>query len=609
MQPNFLKFRNSKDFAGKFQALLAEVHADPIEQFVKHPWFMDFNPTPAQMIALKTMFGQAIEPEKEHKVRVETKDENGDFFLEEEIMNEGEIYELMTARSYKDANHTVKNKINLIIGRRGGKTTLAAMLAIYCAIKLNWKKFLHKTPFATVLILSHSREFSEEVLEIIRTFIDNSPVLKKLKNNRKKNSASTMNLAIPFISDDGKIEYSRVQIKVGAASSKTTRGIAACAVLCDEIAYWNLEDTLKETDEKILKAVRPATKQFGSKAILIKLSSPGIRQGVLYKEYEKWREEKLPDSYVVFKAPSWVWNDILPSEEFEEEWQLDAKGFDSEYRANFVDALSNFIVPEFTDLAVMPGVKFLPPEAEEDGVTYSAAIDAAFKGDVFTFSVIGHFENRLKQYVIKGWEGTPENPVKASDVAKFARIICKQYGIDFVAADQYSFQPLREIFEQFGVTLKEYPFSITYKKKIYFNLKRRVHSQQIDLLDNDKLIKEIKELVVEQTPSGQIRIGHPAGGSDDYADATAIASYLATQTAGQLGVDFEASMSKKDYGVKTDSKGRTFKAPPPELLGETYGVNILDNSASYMKHPETGKLMRVEDYEDEDPEDPNFSFS
>lgn len=594
-----ISFSSNRDFAEKFNALLEEVNKDPLENFVIHPWFCNFNPTPAQSVALKSVFGKHLE-RKDHRVWMESKDSEGNFTLEERLLDEFELYKFMTGKEYEPDKLKYKNKIDFIVGRRGGKTTLAAMLAIYCAIKTNWKPYLQKTRFATVLILSHSREFSDEVLEIIRGFIQDSPVLSRLINIKKKNTASTMNLSIPFLKPDGKIEYSRIQIKVGAASSKTTRGVAACAVLCDEISFWNLEDNLKESDAKILKAVRPATKQFGKLALLIKLSSPGIKQGVLYNEYLKWMADDLPSSYVVFKAPSWVWNTILPKEEFIEEWELDEDGFDTEYRANFVDSLSNFILPEFVDAAVMKGIKFVPPEDKKSIVMYKAAIDAAYKGDTFTFSVTGHFENRIKQYVLFGWEGTKKNPVKAHDVAKYVRQICKMFGLNEVAADQYSFQPLREIFEQYGVALVEHTFTPVFKKKIYFNMKRLVHSQQIDLLDHPKLAEELKGLIVEQTPTGQIRIGHGSGGSDDYSDATAVSAYLSVEAAGQLGFTFETSLARRDYGVPTDVQGRTFTAPPPELLSDMYGYGIVDNSDAYVRHPETGKLVRRELLEEED---------
>jgi len=478
-------------------------------------------------------------------------------------------------------------------------TTLSAMLAIYCAITTNWKPFLRKTPTAHVLLLSHSRDFSDEVLDLIRELIEESPVLTRLINKQKKNTTSTMNLVMPFIVDK-RIQKSRVTIKVGAASKKTTRGTAACAVLCDEIAYWNLDENLKETDAEILKAVRPNMKQFGRKAMMIKLSSPGIKQGVLYGENQKWIADELPSNYVVFKNPSWVWNTILPKQEFIDEWTLDQDGFDTEYRSNFVDSLSNFILPEFIELAVQNGIRFNPPEPKEKGsrITYKAAIDAAFKKDRFTFSVVGHTGNRIKQFISKGWEGTRTEPIKANVVALYIRQICKEYDIPMVAADQFSFQPLKEIFEQYGIILEEYTFNPTFKKKIYFNLKRLIHSQQLDLLDNPIQTKEIKELIVEQAASGNIKISHPTGGTDDFADSTAIACHLVTEEmGGSLKADFK--IAERSYGIKTDINGTALSAPSPEMLSEQFGQSIMDNSDDFIKHPETGKLVRKDELEDE----------
>lgn len=593
---DFSKLSNA-DFAKVWEGLISKIKEDPIKNFIKAPGFMNFTPTPAQTVFLKIVFNQSLDYFEKHTIWVEVVDEEGEFDLEMQRMTEVEIFRYMTGKEYRDlvvTEEDIINMIDLIIGRRGGKTTLSAMLAIYCAVTTNWKPFLKKTPSAHVLVLSHSRDFSDEVLDLIRTLIEESPILTRLIDKKKKNTASTMNLKTPWVVDK-KVQYSRVQIKVGAASSKTTRGTAACAVLCDEIAYWNLDENLKETDEKIMKAVRPNMKQFGKLAMMIKLSSPGIKQGVLYNEYLKWKEGKLPKNYAVFKCPSWVFNTILPKEEFKIEWELDEDGFDTEYRANFVDSLSNFILPEFIEMSVLKGISFRAPE--KDGKTkYFGAIDAAFKGDRFTFSVVGYDGIRIKQYVSKGWKGSKKEPVKASTVAAYVRRICMEYDIPWVAADQFAFQPLKEIFGQYGVVLQEHTFNPTFKKKIYFNMKKLVHSQGIDLLDNSIQTKELKELVVEQSASGTIKIGHPAGGSDDFSDSLAIASYLATENT-NAGFNSEIIGAVKDYGIKTDINGVAFTAPSPELLAldpkyAEYG-DVIDNSGNFVKHPETGKLVHI----------------
>ena len=374
---------NSKEFAQDFTVLMEEVATDPLEFFVRHKAFMDFDPTPAQAVALKCIFGQHLDPVTPHYIWMETVDDNDVFSLDKVMMTEVEIYKFMTDADYLPEFQSKRNRINLIVGRRGGKTTIAAMLAVYQAIKINWKPFLKKTPAATVAILSHSREFSDEVLEIIKQFVDESPILRKLVDKTKKHTQSTFNLTVPFW-EESKIVHSRVTIKVGAASKKTIRGKAICTLLCDEIAYWNLDENAAERDEDILRAARPALLQFREHGLLIKLSSPGIKQGILYNEYQ--RRHELPDNYLTLKAPSWVWNTILMENEFKQEYILDPTGFDAEYRANFVDSISNFIMPEYVELCAMRGVTFQTPEPKGTDIVYCAAIDAAFKGDRFAFT-------------------------------------------------------------------------------------------------------------------------------------------------------------------------------------------------------------------------------
>ena len=161
--------------------------------------------------------------------------------------------------------------------------------------------------------------------------------------------------------------------------------------------------------------------------------------------------------------------------------------------------------------------------------------------------------------------------------------------------------------------LREYTFAPMFKKKIYFNLKKLINSQQMDLLDHEQQAKELKELVVEQSATGTIKIGHPAGGKDDFADSLAVASFLATegQTTGKF--EFESALPVKSYGVKTDVDGKAFTAPSPEMLVASghLAENVMDNSELYGIDPMDGRLKRkdqFEDAEEEEDDGPNFDF-
>jgi hypothetical protein len=582
--------------------------ADPITNFIRASKFVNFSPTPAQAVALKVYFGKLLDATRTFEIYEEAVDQDGQFELIRALKNEIDIFEETTQKSYdptKHANNLI-NAMDLICGRRSGKTTLSAILSIFCAIKMNWLPFLSKTPSATVLVLSHTKDFSEDILDTIRSIIDNSPILYRLKDEKNKNTRSTFNLKVPFRDSNGKLVYSRVTIRVGAASKRTTRGKAVCALLADEACFWGSDENSKETDEEIFRAVRPSLLQFGKHSALFKLSSPAIKQGVVFDEYRKWQDDELPGNYIVFKAPSWVWNSTLPISEFKKEWQLDAGGFDTEFRANFVDSISNFILPEFVDLCVQRGVTFLPPEPRNSDITYTAAIDAAFKNDRFTFSLVGsNSQGKIKQYIMKAWEGSKKKPVQAFEVAQYIQKICREFGVGQVHADQFSFQPLKEIFEQYGITLIENTFTSKFKQQIYYNLKKLIHNQNLDILDHAELASEIKQLQVEQTSTGTVRIGHPVGGHDDCVTSTAVSCYLLTEMMGKFGID-SSQIASDPHQIPVDRNGKAFKAPSPEMLGEFMGGAVMDNSLLYERDPETGELRPRDELEDFDDDGTEF---
>ena len=600
-----------QEFVDFFNLSLEKIKIDPIKYFIQSQNILGITLTPAQRVIIKIALGIKLDSKVKYDLYIEVIADK--FTLEEKQYTEEEIYYFLTDKRYdfKHLSQFKVNKMDLICGRRSGKSLIAAILSIYLGVTTNWRPFLRLTPAATVLIMSHSKEFSDEVLDLMREMLQNSPLLTRLINKDKKNTASTLFLKVPFLVK-GVVMDSQVQLKVGAASSKTTRGGACCVIICDEIAFWNLDENMKETDVKILKAVRPTMKQFGEKGMLIKLSSPAIKQGVLFNEYEMDKRGELPETYAVFKAPSWFMNNVIPINEYYEEERLDSEAFDNEYRANFKDSLSNFILPETVERAVLKNVKFLPPSADKN-VKYYASIDAAFKADRFTFSLVGITENRVTQYISKGWEGSRRVPITSSIVAQWIKTAIKDFPVDFIAADQFAFQPLKEIFEIYGVTLKENTFTPKFKKQIYFNLKKLFHSEQIDLLDNPLQTKEIKELVVEQSASGTIKIGHPMAGSDDFSDSLAVASYLAVENVSAGKFEFDTALSMNTYDIKMDAEGRAIGAAPSVDMLTSQGyldAKIIDNSASYAVDPFDGILKHISKILDDDDEDsgPQFIF-
>ena len=592
---------SDKEFNIWFTKLHPKILENPIQNFVKAVGFLDTMPTPGQRVLFKLVFNEELDSEEKMMCLLEVPSEEGEdgFKLIEAFFTEVELYEYYTGRPYDIKTVERLSDINLVVGRRGSKTLSSSILAIWKCIEMDWKPLLGKNPVATMLVMSHTREFSDEIIDLIRTLVEESPILRRLIDTNKKNTASTLNLKVPFYNISTKrIRYSRVRIRTNAASSKSSRGSACPVIICDELAFWGSDPNAKETDFEIIKAVRPSMAQFDGFDMMIKLSSPNIKQGVLYNTHKKYKAGESTPNVVVLQSPSWMFNDRITKNRFYLDFAEDPDNFDREFRANFTDSVSTFIMPEAIDKTVQKGVHFLPPEDKKASVTYFAAIDAAFKADRFTFALVGQKEGRLTQYVVHTWEGTKTKPVEAHEVAKFLAKVVREYGLNEIYSDQFAYQPLKEIFSKFNVTLTEQTFTNTYKKKIYYNLKNLIHSNNLDLLDHADTILELKQLQVEQSSMGTIRIGHPVGGKDDHADSLAIASYLAME--GRVIAEFGIAGTEGDHmNVRKDSTGRAIDAPSAEMVGSVQGIQVTDNIGEYYKD-EDGKWKKVSEEEEED---------
>ena len=588
---------SQSEFDELFITLHSAIKRDPIKNFVEAPGFCNFVPTTGQRVLFKLAMAYPLNETIKYPILVENPDVAEGFELITIHLTESELYEFMTERTYTGEKRGKVKDISLILGRRAGKSVCSAILALYSCVKMNWKPFLGRKKNATILVMSHSKEFSDESIKELRAIIEESPILSRMIDKDSKNTQSTINLKVPFAGKKG-IEYSYVTIRSNAASSRSSRGHACPVVLADEIAFWGAEADSKETDIEIVNAVKPTMMQFQNEAMWIALSSPNTKCGVLYEKYDKRFD--LSDEFIVLKAPSWTFNDRYRIEDYASFYLENPDNFNREFRANFVDSMQGFFSPESIDTSVMWKVQFLPPEK---GVKYYCAIDAAYKGDVFTVNVVGVRESKIRQYATLGFKGSNKKPVSSSEVATAIRKLNQSYDFNVVYADQYSFQPLRELFAMFNLTLEEKVFNIKYKIKIYKNVKYLLENKQLDLLDHPQTIREMKGIQVEISTTGAIKIHHPPGGKDDFIDSLAVACFAAIESSGKLESSFEFTDVVKDYQVPMSTAGVYFAAPPPEALSDILGSTITDTTDQYVKNPLTQRLQHISELEDYDSEE------
>jgi hypothetical protein len=170
----------------------------------------------------------------------------------------------------------------------------------------------------------------------------------------------------------------------------------------DELAFYRLEGQ-SDSDVEVQASIRRGMIAFPSTR-LVKISTPYIKGGILYEDFQRAFGQDDPD-LLVWRASSLLMNPALRAERVERERRLDPSRFAREYEAKFTEDLEAFLPSAWVDQAVMVGRRELPPRNEP---RYVAAVDPSGGGaDAFTLAIVHTegqgVERRVVQDMMKSW--------------------------------------------------------------------------------------------------------------------------------------------------------------------------------------------------------------
>jgi hypothetical protein len=365
-----------------------------------------------------------------------------------------------------------------ICGRRSGKSDkLAANIAIYEAFFRNHRLSPGET--GVVLLLAQNMRQAKVVKGYIEGKIEKSPVLKQHVVAKR---AQELEL------DNG------ITIAIHPASFRSIRGLSVVCCICDEIAFWWTEDTYANPDVEVVRAARPAMATFPHGKLVL-VSSPYAMSGVLW---EMWQARNDDSDVLVWHAPTALMNPTVPTSFLEREQRRDPENYEREYEATFTEAISSFLPAEAIAECVIPGrAETGPPDTHRH--TYLAAIDAAFKGDRFTFCVAHRDIDGSGKVIIDyltGWQGTRREPVRLRDILPEIQAKCREFEICNVYADQYGSAPIGEALREFDLFLQEVTFTQQSKADIYGTLRTLIVDRKIELRggphSSDSLAAELR---------------------------------------------------------------------------------------------------------------------
>ena len=249
------------------------------------------------------------------------------------------------------------NELYMVIGRRGGKSQVAALIAVYEAFFNEYADQLSPGEVATIMVIAADRKQARSVFRYITGLIKDCPMLKSMVIRESSESIELTNRAV---------------IEITTASHRRTRGYTCSCVIADEIAFWMTSEDSANPDKEIVNALRPSLATLNGK--LVALSSPYARKGVLWEAYRNYYGNDQSVRVLVAQAPTQLMNPLLDKSVIDQAYLEDEACAKAEYGAQFRTDVESFISREAVEAVTIPGRIELPPAHQN---FYIGFVDAA----------------------------------------------------------------------------------------------------------------------------------------------------------------------------------------------------------------------------------------
>lgn len=380
----------------------------------------------------------------------------------------------------------------LPVGRRGGKSLISALLAVFLACFRPYR--LAPGERGVVMVIAADRRQARVVKRYISALLREVAMLAALIHKETK---ETIQLT------------TGLDIEIHTASFRAIRGYTVVGCVLDEIAFWPNDDAA-DPDTEILNALRPAMATVPD-ALLVAISSPYARRGELWRMHKAHFGQPTPD-ILVWQAPTQIMNPAVPASVIERAYADDESAAAAEYGAQFRADVESFIRRDILDAAVVPGRFELPPLSEHQ---YHGFVDPSGGGqDSFTLGIAHKDGDRLVLDVLRETK-PPFSPERV--VLDYATLL-HAYRIEDVCGDRYAGEWPREAFRNHGI---RYDPAAQPKSDIYRDVLPLLNSGKVELLDHPRLLSQFANLERRTARGGRDSIDHAPKAHDDVANAAA----------------------------------------------------------------------------------------
>jgi hypothetical protein len=436
-----------------------------------------------------------------------------------------------------------------IIGRRSGKSRIAALVGAFIAGLVDHRGKLSPGEIGTVLILAASKAQAATVFNYCKAFFETSPLLAQLV---EETTADEIRLR------------GNIVLACHANSFRTVRGRTLLACIFDEAGFWRDENST-QPDVETYRAILPALATTGG--MLIAISSPYAQRGLLYTKHQQSFGRDDAEVLVV-QAPTTVFNPSIDASIIERAEAEDPEAAKSEWRAEFRGDLATFVDRALVEACVERDVR---ERAFQSRFRYTAHCDPSGGSSDSMTCAIAHHENGRAVLDAAIEIKAPFSPPEAvRDIVQMLR----RYHLTSVTGDAYAAQWVSESFRQHGIA---YRHAEQNRSELFLSLLPLLTSTNAVLLDIPRLVSQISNLERRTGRTGRDAVDHPrgAGSHDDLAVACA-GALVAAASAGAKEAAREARMARTPNRPEranvgfAKQKGILGQNTDPRRSGENY---------------------------------------
>lgn len=402
------------------------------------------------------------------------------------------------------------------VGRRGLKTTTAALVGLWCCLlRPELLTYLRPGERGYCVGIATNHRQARLLVQAALSIVERSPLLAPL---------------VEAVSEDEIAFANRTSFSAFPIGSRGARGWPVFCLLLDELAHMVDTEGSNVAADQVVRALLPATAQFGDKARVIAASTPWGSDGAFAELYQRASSGEL-EGAVAHHATTAEANPTISPEFLAAEERRDPESFKSEYLAQFVGSGGAFF-----DAENISGAVTLPGQLRpEDAVEWVAGLDPAFSSDPFGMCLVGRSitdPRRLLVGLVRSWlpqtrkavsleEGREIEDAVLAEVASVIRL----FGARAVT-DQYKSAGVVDRLRRYGITVRAEPMTAPTKDAAFGFLRGRLNEGSIELYEHPETLRELRAIRTRYAAGRSSVVLPRIGGSHcDHAQALAIAVY------------------------------------------------------------------------------------